>query len=251
LSLDRFYFGDSNWALDAKVELEGGEARHLIRVLRKKVGEEVTLFDGLGKTARAVIVETDRRTARLRIISIEESAAKVACQIRLIVALPRAGGAAEVLRKSVEAGASEIQPLIAKRSVHRPEKKDESQRQRKFLEHAITAIKQCERNLIPELLNPVRVESLSLAAGEWGVYGCVRNEAVTLRQFEKSVGGCPRRVVVVIGPEGGLDQLEEDQLSERGFQAIRCVPQVLRVETAVCAFLTHFAGATADELVQE
>ncbi|MFT7617648.1 MAG: 16S rRNA U1498 N3-methylase RsmE, partial [Planctomycetota bacterium] len=56
MSLERFFISESFGPAGSRLKLEGPEAQHMLRVMRKKVGDEVTLFDGQGQEMRASIV---------------------------------------------------------------------------------------------------------------------------------------------------------------------------------------------------
>jgi len=83
----RFYAPPS--AFDAKrasVTLASDEARHLREVLRLKVGDDVSVFNGAGQEFKCRIADSRRDTAELEVVS-EISPAKPESPLRLTLAV--------------------------------------------------------------------------------------------------------------------------------------------------------------------
>src|SRR6185295_632893 len=105
-----------------RVALSEEEGRHLVRVLRARVGDDVRLFDGAGREARCVIVETSKDGAVVEIgveIGDEIDAPTPARVVVLVTAIPRGERMEWLVEKCVEAGVSVVVPLAAHRSVRK------------------------------------------------------------------------------------------------------------------------------------
>jgi len=48
----------------------------------------------------------------------------------------------------------------------------------------------------------------------------------------------PKRIAVVVGPEGGISPQEVEQAEANGYQAVSLGPRILRTETAGLAIMT-------------
>ena len=263
--MDRFFHPDlvipdvaststsSAAASERTVELEADEARHARDALRKRVGDHVVLFDGLGHEATAEVCAVSKRGVEVVVDDVRHVPRVPAVTIEVIVGLPRAGAADDVVKRAIEAGASRIIPLVSRRSVHRPEKKARSGRSRddRFRRLAVAAMKQCGRNVMPTLDAPVALDDLELD-GAWGCFGSpyVNDGEPNIGAVEAALVPFPARVRCVIGPEGGLAPEEEATLVARGFEAVGVGLQVLRVETAVIAFVTRFAAIPSENVVE-
>ena len=140
-----------------------------------------------------------------------------------------------IIQKATELGASRIVPVFTKRSVVRL---DEKQAERK-LQHwhaiAVAACEQCGRNRIPELASPVDFFAL-LEARESGSTRILLSPGGELRIDD--LEGISAGITVLIGPEGGLEETEQEAAIAAGFKAVRLGPRVLRTETAAIAALT-------------
>ena len=131
MSLERFYRPGQSLEEGTRLTLDGEEAHHALKVMRKKVGEEITLFDGEGREARASIEEVGRRSLELKILEAKAGRSMPPLEVTLAVALPRAGEAADLVRRSGRAGRCRrpARPLSPIRSPCRPCRAQETQRE--------------------------------------------------------------------------------------------------------------------------
>ncbi|VAX35634.1 16S rRNA (uracil(1498)-N(3))-methyltransferase, partial [hydrothermal vent metagenome] len=152
---DRFYLPLSYNA--ATVEIDGTEAHHLTGVMRKKSGDVVELFDGNGTAVLAEIIETKKRSALLRIqkIIVQETI-EPAPRIILATAVPKGERFRWLVEKATEIGISKIIPLQTTRSVVQPS----AGKIKKMRATIIAACKQCERNQLMQLAEPVTWKNL-------------------------------------------------------------------------------------------
>ncbi len=223
------------------VELGAEEARHLVRVLRVREGAPVILFDGRGEEALARVDEVGKRGARVRIQERYSRSGMPDVRIRLAVALPRAGGKDDLLRRVIEVGVAEIQPLITRRSVSRPDRHTSERREERRRSIALAAMKQCRRNVFPIWGDPIALSDLMLGDDETGLFGSVKKSSERPSTWESRHPDA-HRVCAVVGPEGGLTVDEEEALAERGFEPVRLGATVLRVETAAVGLALWLAS---------
>jgi 16S rRNA (uracil1498-N3)-methyltransferase len=215
--------------------VEGTAANHITRVLRLRSGEALTVFDGSGGEFGARIEEFRKESV---ILSVEEHR-KVERESPLSLTLAQGISRGErmdwIIQKATELGVSRIVPVSTKRSVVRL---DERQAERK-LQHwraiAVAACEQCGRNRIPELTAPVDFFDV-LAPETSGNTRLLLSPAGDLRIDDiKDIG---KGITVLIGPEGGLEDVEHEEAIRKGFKPVRLGPRVLRTETAAIAALT-------------
>jgi 16S rRNA (uracil1498-N3)-methyltransferase len=138
-----------------------------------------------------------------------------------------------VMQKATELGVTRIIPVITERTMV---KLDERQADRK-LEHwqaiVVSACEQCGRNRVPEVTLPQvyieAVRSINTAATR-----VLLSPTGTLRARDL---GQPASIAMLIGPEGGLSDNEQEAAIDAGFQPLRMGPRILRTETAAIAAL--------------
>lgn len=225
---------ESPVAAGKRVVVEGSAANHIARVLRLRSGDALTVFDGSGGEFGARIEEFRKEAV---VVTVEEHRPldrESPLPLTLIQGISRGERMDWVIQKATELGASRIVPVFTKRSVVRL---DEKQAQRK-LQHwraiAVAACEQCGRNRIPDLAAPLDFfDALHLDSTPTRL---LLSPTGDLRIDDlKDVG---TGITVLIGPEGGLEDIEQESAIAAGFQAVRLGPRILRTETAAIAALT-------------
>ena len=226
---DRFYY---DGPLTDRVALDASEAHHLGRVLRKRSGDEVELFDGRGASAIASVADVNRRSVALDIHSTIDPPQSSRPEVILAVAPPKRDRFRWLVEKTTEIGVDRLIPLQSARSVVDPRETKLA----KLRQTVIAACKQSGRNRLLEITDATpldRMIATEATAETLLLVGCHAGVSVTAL-LEHAVPP-PSRIVIVIGPEGGLTELEREQLRAQGAVFIKVSPQVLRIETAAVA----------------
>jgi len=199
--------------------LGGDVAHHLLRVMRVREGDEFTLCDGRGSTARATVTAAGRKE-----LSVEVGAAvrhePTPRQVTLAFACPRPARADWLVEHGTEVGVASFQPLWTARS--RPQ----SLRVARWRKLASAAAGQCARPFLPDVREPL--ELTELLQGPLPP-GRLLADADGARPTAASI---PSDVVCLIGPEGGFTDQERSAAAEAGFTAASFGPHILRTETA-------------------
>ena len=211
------------------IELTLGERAtgHLVRVLRRRVGERFTLFDGRGTEAEAELIEVPRRgSAVARLGAVRAIDRESQLGIELVQALARGEKMDWVVQKAVELGVAAIHPVLTERSEVRPDDGGLLRKQQRWREIAIGACEQCGRNRLPSITAPVPLSELRVEAGTRLMLDLDRS--APLAGIDRPDGG----VALAIGPEGGFGERDRVELHAAGFRAVRLGPRVLRTETA-------------------
>ena len=228
-AMHRFYYPGS---LDSgEIELTGAEAQHLGRVLRLSSGDCVEVFDGQGQAVSAEVVRVGKRTARLRILETPTMSVPQVPSIRLLTASPKSDRLRWLVEKATELGVERLSLLQTRHSVVHPgEGKLE-----KLNATVLAACKQCGRNdLMP--IDPPRpwehvlvdlTDSSTLALIATPCHPGIGSQVEFIRSSAE--------IAIVIGPEGGWDDLEVTEATRRGAIAVGLGPLILRIETAAIA----------------
>jgi 16S rRNA (uracil1498-N3)-methyltransferase len=139
-----------------------------------------------------------------------------------------------VMQKATELGVTRLVPVLTERSVVRL---DASQAERKLAHWRGIAIAACEqsgRNRPPEVSPPQALADFLRAGVDSGTRLLLAPAAqLRLPEIPRPVTA----VTVLIGPEGGLTQEEQERAMAAGFVGVRLGPRVLRTETAALAAL--------------
>jgi 16S rRNA (uracil1498-N3)-methyltransferase len=125
----------------AVLTVDADEAHHLVNVLRARVGEQVEVFDGAGRTASAQLVATGKRDAELRLIE-EKFQPRPAPELALVQALPREATMDFIVQKAVELGAAAIYPVLSERCIVRLKPDQYAEKSARWQRIALNAARQ-------------------------------------------------------------------------------------------------------------
>ena len=209
------------------VELSPAESHHLAHVLRKKVGDEVQLFDGRGALATAEIKTVGRKTVQLSLLGDVQQHAKQGPEITLATAVPKGVRFRWLVEKATELGVSSLVPLVTQYSVVRPsEGKLEKMRQT-----VIAAAKQSQALHLMEIHPPQSWDEFlaSRSSGQSLFVAHPGGQSLLQAAFQR---GHMNSVIISFGPEGGFTEAEIHEAEQVGGTSISLGEQILRIETA-------------------
>ncbi|OYQ74710.1 16S rRNA (uracil(1498)-N(3))-methyltransferase [Wohlfahrtiimonas chitiniclastica] len=231
----------------ATVELKDPQFNHIVRVMRKKVGDHLVLFNGEGGEYPAIIHDIDKRSLTVTLhahIAIDRSAP---FDVHLIQSFAKFDKMDFVFQKAVELGVNRITPFM---SEHSSFKLNDSDKQEKKLSHwqgiLESACEQSGLNKVP-MLTPFaslkNIESLLLdrpylilsptaecSLGHW-----IKNH-----HTEHAFG-------IIIGPEGGFSEAELAWLSsQNNCHPVTLGPRILRTETAALSVISSLHALLGD-----
>lgn len=228
--------------------LTGDELHHLRTVRRLGPGDEVELFDGLGRLARCRLMSLDRRRAEFEILAVSE-APRPTVQLTLATAIPKGGRMEVLVEKVTELGAAGLWPLVTERS-NVTARGDE--RQRKWRRRAVEAAKQCGQLHLPDIAKAMSLdEAIARLTTELPATVLLADpspEAPSAHDLLSTrIAGAQNsatetiRIVGFVGPEGGFTDEEMTHLRASGATLVRLAAHILRTETAAIALAATVA----------
>ncbi len=212
------------------VLLAGAEARHAT-VRRVRAGERVTVGDGRGTWIEAECESIAASEVVLRVLD---------CVLRerprpgivLVQALAKGDRDELAVQAATELGVDAIVPWQARRSVSRWDAAKAAKGVARWTTIAREAAKQAHRAWLPEVREPVSTEALARGASARTLVLEPRAaERVTDLTLRPGDGG-DDDIVLVVGPEGGIDPDELAVLAAAGSRPVRLGDTVLRTSTA-------------------
>jgi len=233
-------FVEAPVAVGKRLVVEGSAANHIMRVLRLRSGDALTVFDGSGGEFGARIEEFRRDSVVVAVEDHRLLERESPLRLTLAQGISRGERMDWVIQKATELGTSRIVPLFTKRSMVRLDEKQADRKLQHWRAVAIAACEQCGRNRIPELAAPVDFFDV-LPAEASGATRLLLSPTGDLRIEDLGQDvrqGASKGITVLIGPEGGLEDVEQEAALAAGFKAVRLGPRVLRTETAAIAALT-------------
>ncbi|MEV0332670.1 16S rRNA (uracil(1498)-N(3))-methyltransferase [Nocardia sp. NPDC050717] len=225
--------------------LDGPEGRHAATVRRIRVGEPITLSDGRGVLAESEVVAAEKNRLDLAVRT-RRLATPASPRVRVVQALPKSDRSELAVELMTEAGADAIVPWQAARCVANWEAKA-AKGIEKWRAAARSAARQSRRAYIPEVAELHRTRDLLdlvRAAKADGAIVAALHESGTHKFTELALAGAPE-VVLIVGPEGGLDDTELTALAEAGADIVLLGPTVLRTSTAAAVALGALGALTA------
>ena len=211
------------------VEVTGDEAHHAVAVRRLRVGEEVVLTDGLGRSVTGAVASTGKRVFAVEVASMS-SVERPAPAFTVVQALPKGDRGELAVEVLTEVGVDVVVPWAAARSVAVWKGERAVKSHAKWQATAREAGKQSRRSWLPTVSPLASTDEVrDLVAGADLAVVLHEDASVPLAGVEVPATG---RIVVVVGPEGGIAPDELATLESAGAVTVRLGDEVLRTSTA-------------------
>lgn len=234
--MHRCYAPGVSLAAGTTIEIDGEEARHALKVMRLRVGDECEVFNGCGQVATGRIAAT-AGSSGLTLTNLRPlPPMPPVAGITLALAIPKGSNMELIVQKAVEMGAQRIIPLISERTIVRLDARDAAAKTTKWNRTVLEACKQCGVNSLP-----VVEQAQSYAAflqrddlPALKIQCAIVPHAQPLRQLlETARSAGAQDCVLLIGPEGDFSPAEYAAGEAAGYLPASLGPIILRVETAV------------------
>lgn len=210
--------------------LGGEEAKHIIKSLRMKVGENLTLCDNCCIDHFCKIEKIQNDEVFLQIISSEKSKSEPPTKISLYQGIPKADKMDLIVQKCVETGVFEIIPVFMNRCISLPDEKSMKKKTERWNKISKEAAKQSGRGLIPSVLPALSFkDAVQRAKKTDQLIAFFENGGEPIK---KTFSPDSRTVSLFIGPEGGFEQSEIDFIIKNNGFVSTLGPRILRTETA-------------------
>lgn len=227
MSLSRIYFPEE-LKTGLTVTLDSAASRHLLTVLRLKVGDSIEVFNGQGGSYSATLKNVIKKSAVIQIEQFSPIERESPVLIHLGQAISRGEKMDFTIQKSVELGVNQITPLISERcGVHLKGERIEH-RVGHWQKIAISASEQSGRCRAPAVNYPQSFADFLMGATGLKLISSLSEQPIALSQLPEEASS----VTLLIGPEGGFSTKEVDQAINSGFYPWSLGPRVLRTETA-------------------
>jgi 16S rRNA (uracil1498-N3)-methyltransferase len=215
--------------------LNGSAANHISRVLRLRGGDALTLFDGRGGEYAARIESFAKDSVVVDVREQLTADRESPLILTLAQGISRGERMDWVIQKATELGTTRIVPVFTERSVVRLDDRRGGKKLQHWRGVAIAACEQSGRNRLPDVTSPVDFPEF-LASVEPSTTRLLLSPSGALRL--EDVKPSSAHITVLIGPEGGLSEAEQEAARSADFRPIRLGPRILRTETAAIAALT-------------
>lgn len=203
-------------------ELSGDEGHHAVSVMRLSVGEQIKIADGSGNWVSGTITEVNKRSLKIDVAQ-RGSAQAGKPDLVVVQAVTKSDRTKEMLELLTVGGADQIIPWQAERCISKWQR-DSAQ---KWMSSIKEAAKQARRVKLPILADEVTTNQLVKLFQSTDKVVILHEGAMTgISQLNLSNN--LDRIILIIGPEGGISDAEISQLENAGAVTARLGDLVLR-----------------------
>ena len=221
--MNQFFYSD-NISNDIII-LSEEESRHVLKVLRKNLGDKIFVVDGKGGLFETIMESDDIDQCRLKILDVHKEFEKPSHYIHIAISPPKSHDRIEwFVEKSVEIGIQEIS------FIHTHCTERNNIKLNRIKKRAISSMKQSLRAYLPKINDMINFQDFINNCNNLGKYvGFLKSKNVKLLSH---VSKSENNYCVLIGPEGDFTLEEINNALDFGFQCISLGKARLRTETA-------------------
>ncbi len=226
--------------LSGTVHIRGPEARHICKVLRMEMGDQLIIADMKGSRYKGAVVAASPSEVMVQIIEPLPAPKPAPVEITLCQAVLKSKAMDLVVQKATELGVSCVLPFYAQRSVVRLDPKRELNKLRHWQEIARHATAQSDRDRPPKIMPLSAFQEVMEIDPDDTALKIILWEQERAMDLRAILREQPRhkRVIGITGPEGGFSKNEVTHASEAGFVPVSLGSRILRAETAALVLVT-------------
>lgn len=229
------FFVNSEQIDNNEIKIIGEDVNHIKNVLRLKLDENICICNKeTSKSFNCKIVSLDKDIVKCQKLEEIFETTEAKTYIHIFQGIPKGDKLEFIIEKCTELGVKEITPVIMKRTIVKIDEKDKQKKLTRWNKIAEVAAKQSGRDEILKVNQIINFKNIFEIIKEYDiVLIAYENEKKnTLKNILNKVKTQkqPLKIAVLIGPEGGIDEEEIEQL--RGYKIITLGKRILRTETA-------------------
>jgi 16S rRNA (uracil1498-N3)-methyltransferase len=229
-------------SVGSTVEVDGAEAHHAVTVRRLRVGEELVLTDGRGRTVSGHVATTGKRAFTVTVATVADLP-EPKPRVTVVQAIPKGDRGELAVEVLTEVGVARIVPWAAARSVAVWQGERAAKAVARWRRTAHEASKQARRPWFAEIGDLASTDD---------VVGLVRSAGLAVVLHEGARPGLTgldpdddESLLLVVGPEGGLTDQEVETFEGAGAHVVRLGTEVLRTSTAGVAAVAALLSRTS------
>lgn len=235
------FFIKGNQLDNDKIIIIGEDVKHISNVLRMKKDDIIQVCNTDSAEnfyAKIDLFEKDKITCT--IIEKIESEAESNIDITIFQGVPKSDKMELIIQKSTELGVKKFVPVDMERCVSKISGKDAVKKIERWQKISEVAAKQSGRDMIPQVYNVVSIDKLTKIIDEFDmvIVPYEKADGYTFKDAIEELKQCANTHVsvgIVIGPEGGFETSEIDELEKAGAKIVTLGKRILRTETVAIA----------------
>lgn len=231
--MDRFFVDKKNINLENNTcIIEGEDVKHISKVLRCRIGEELEVCDNNNNEYICEITNIDKNQVELNIVEKVDIQRESDLKIKVYQGLPKGPKMEMILQKLTEVGVDEIILVQTKRTVVKVDDKKEDKKLERWERIIYEAAKQSKRGKIPSLRGVLTFKE-ALADMKENDFNIAPYENEKTKSIKQAIKGVNiNNIGIFVGPEGGFEETEIEAIEDIGGQSVSLGPRILRTETA-------------------
>lgn len=224
-----------------KIILRDSDIHHIKNVMRMKIDDRIeVVFD-----KKLYICNIDSMEPLiLSIIDIINEENKINLDVIVALGLVKEQKMDLILQKLTELGVNEIIPVNMERSIVKLDDNKISKKMIRWNTICKGASEQSKRTSVPIIHDVINLKDLTKIDGDVRLVASTKEKDKLLNCYLQNIDNCAK-IVVVIGPEGGISDREEDYLFDNGYSPVSFGNLIFRVETAciyVASILNYYGS---------
>lgn len=227
------------------IEINDNDFNYLTKVMRKKIGDELLIFNGCDGEWLARISLIDKRMCQIQTIH-QNKSQYFPPKITLAFAPVKNVRIDFIAAKATELGVTKFQPIITAHSIV------DKINLEKFKANTKEAAEQCERTDLPEVYQAIKLDiflknlnknQILILCDESGngkkASKVLPHIAIPELNQQSNSRGIQNEVIILTGPEGGFSKSEFAKFDTiKNLHKITLGPRILRADTAIISATT-------------
>ncbi len=227
-----FFYVEPTNVSNEKFILNRQESYHITKVLRKSIGDNIWLIDGLGSAYNGIIQNIQKEVVSGRILEVFPKYGENDIKIILGIGILKKDKLKFVVEKATECGVKEIIPLVLDKCVKR------DINHTRLLKISKSAVKQCGRSIIPNIPKPNNLKELLSGYADIPILVCHDSGKNVISVIPRILEN-QSKMLLLVGPEGDFSKEEIHLLKDHKANFINLGSRRLRSETAVIVALSQ------------
>ena len=208
--------------------LEETDIRHIKKVMRMNINDKIEV---VYNNKLHICEITSLEPFNIKVIEELDENKKTRIELTVAVALVKEQKMDLILQKLTELGVSRIIPVSMERSIVKLDKERFNKKKVRWESICKEASEQSKRTNIPIIEDIKSIKDLTKEDADLKLVASTKEKEKLLNYYLQSIEDCAK-IIMVIGPEGGISDREEDILVSNGYNRVSFGNLIFRVETA-------------------
>lgn len=208
--------------------LEESDIRHIKKVMRMNINDKIEV---IYNNKLHICEITSLEPFNIKVIEKLDEDKKTKIELTVAVALVKEQKMDLILQKLTELGVSRIIPVSMERSIVKLDKEKFNKKKVRWESICKEASEQSKRTNIPIIEDIKSIKDLTKEDADLKLVASTKEKEKLLNYYLQSIEDCAK-IIMVIGPEGGISDKEEDILVSNGYNRVSFGNLIFRVETA-------------------